>query len=312
MRNPIVVGVALRDDDDAPLALAHALARLTGAPLALVASYGFGTAPPDMAPEWLAAVHRQAGLALAPLAATCAEDLDVSTHIRPGTSAARALHEVAIELEASAIVVGSSHRGRVGRVLAGSVTTDLLHGAPCPVVVAPRDYMEPAEGFQRIGVGFIDSPEGHAALSMACELARASDASVAVFNVMEPIEWSPALLVDGWSVDRVFNAEREERVRSTSATARRLLPEALTSTVEVPTGDPATILAGTSAGLDLLVCGSRGYGPFRSVILGSVSRELARSAACPLLVVPRASAEDIPALWHNEVAMSTATSCTSR
>ena len=241
-----------------------------------------------MAPEWLAAVHRHAGLALAPIAATCAEDLDVSTHIRPGTSAARALHEVAIELEASAIVVGSSHRGRVGRVLAGSVTTDLLHGAPCPVVVAPRDYIERADGFQRIGVGFIDSPEGRAALSVACELARACDGSVAVFNVMEPIEWSPALLVDGWNIDRAFNAEREERVRSTSASARRLVPEALLSTVEVPTGDPATILAGTSAGLDLLVCGSRGYGPLRSVILGSVSRELARSAACPLLVVPRA------------------------
>ena len=313
MRNPIIVGVALREDDDAPLALAHTLAQLTGAPLALVTSYTFGMAPPHAAPEWLAAVHRQAGLALAPIAATCAEDLDVSTHVRPSTSAARALLEVAIELEASAIVVGSSHRGRVGRVLAGSVTTDLLHGAPCPVVVAPRDYIERTDGFQRIGVGFIDSPEGHAALSVACELARASDRSVAVYNVMEPIEWSPALLIDGWNVDRAINAEREEHVRSTSASARRLLPEAVLSMIEVSAGDPATILAGTSAGLDLLVCGSRRYGPSRSVILGNVSRELARSSACPLLIVPRAPAEDVPALWHDEVAMwDRATSCTSQ
>jgi hypothetical protein len=37
----------------------------------------------------------------------------------------------------------------------------------------------------------------------------------------------------------------------------------------------------------LLVLGSRGYGPVRRVLLGSVSGELVRGAACPVLVVPR-------------------------
>ena len=46
MTSPIVVGIALRDDDSAPLALAHVLARLTGAPLALVTSYAYGAPPP--------------------------------------------------------------------------------------------------------------------------------------------------------------------------------------------------------------------------------------------------------------------------
>ena len=38
---------------------------------------------------------------------------------------------------------------------------------------------------------------------------------------------------------------------------------------------------------DLLVCGSRAYGPLRRVLLGGVSSRLLRSAALPLLVVPR-------------------------
>jgi hypothetical protein len=42
MPSPIVVGVALRHDDSAPLAVAPVLARLTGAPLALVTSYAYG------------------------------------------------------------------------------------------------------------------------------------------------------------------------------------------------------------------------------------------------------------------------------
>jgi hypothetical protein len=39
MAAPIVIGLALRDDDAAPLALGSAMARLTGAPLALVAAF---------------------------------------------------------------------------------------------------------------------------------------------------------------------------------------------------------------------------------------------------------------------------------
>jgi hypothetical protein len=45
MSSPMIVGVALRDDDGAPIALAEALCRLTGAPLALVSSYPYGGSP---------------------------------------------------------------------------------------------------------------------------------------------------------------------------------------------------------------------------------------------------------------------------
>jgi nucleotide-binding universal stress UspA family protein len=42
--------------------------------------------------------------------------------------------------------------------------------------------------------------------------------------------------------------------------------------------------------VDLLVCGSRGYGPMRRVLLGGVLRKLIRRAACPVVVVPRGAA----------------------
>jgi nucleotide-binding universal stress UspA family protein len=41
--------------------------------------------------------------------------------------------------------------------------------------------------------------------------------------------------------------------------------------------------------LDLVVVGSRGYGPMRSLVLGSTSQHLVRHARCPLLVLPRAA-----------------------
>jgi nucleotide-binding universal stress UspA family protein len=154
MPSPIIAGVALRDDDSVPLALAQALARLTGAPLALVTSYTYGAPPPLVASERLAAMRERAELALG-RPATGPSDDEVLTYVRPGVSAAHALLDVAVELDAAAIVVGTSHRGRVLRVLAGSVTTGLLHGAPCPVAVAPRGYVGGPAGLRRIGVGFV-------------------------------------------------------------------------------------------------------------------------------------------------------------
>jgi nucleotide-binding universal stress UspA family protein len=57
-------------------------------------------------------------------------------------------------------------------------------------------------------------------------------------------------------------------------------------------GDPQALLARESGQLDLLVVGSRGFGPLRAVLLGSVSSGLVRSAESPLVVVPRGSDAD--------------------
>ena len=51
--------------------------------------------------------------------------------------------------------------------------------------------------------------------------------------------------------------------------------------------DPADVLIRVSEHLDLLVCGSRGYGPLRAVLLGGVTRRVTAAARCPVLVLPR-------------------------
>lgn len=52
-------------------------------------------------------------------------------------------------------------------------------------------------------------------------------------------------------------------------------------------GDPAAELGRRSGHLDLLVVGSRSYGPVRGLILGSTSDWLVHHCQCPLLVLPR-------------------------
>ena len=56
------------------------------------------------------------------------------------TSPARGLAELAEADGAEAVVVGSTHRGAIGRVMSGSTAERLLHGSGCPVAVAPRGY----------------------------------------------------------------------------------------------------------------------------------------------------------------------------
>jgi nucleotide-binding universal stress UspA family protein len=51
------------------------------------------------------------------------------------------------------------------------------------------------------------------------------------------------------------------------------------------------------------VCGSRGYGPVRAVLLGSVSRRLAGEAHCPVLVLPRGVSAPLDALLTGDAAI---------
>jgi Universal stress protein family len=65
------------------------------------------------------------------------------------------------------------------------------------------------------------------------------------------------------------------------------LPAGVLGTIEVLEGDAARALAAASADLDLLVCGSRGFGPVHSALVGGMSATLAHSPACPLIALPR-------------------------
>ena len=85
---------------------------------------------------------------------------------------------------------------------------------------------------------------------------------------------------------RARHAEAEAELAHVLELARPAVPGA---TGVVLDGDPAAALAGESADLDLLVCGSRDFGPLRTLVLGGVSHALVRRAACPVLVVPRAT-----------------------
>lgn len=96
-------------------------------------------------------------------------------------SPAHALHTHSEKLGAALLVVGSTHRGTVGRVVPGSTGERLLHGSSCPVAIVPRGYADGGP-IRTIGVGYEGSDEAKAALAGACQLAERFGATLRVMH----------------------------------------------------------------------------------------------------------------------------------
>jgi nucleotide-binding universal stress UspA family protein len=202
-----------------------------------------------------------------------------------GESPAAGLHVLAEAEGATLIVVGSSHRSAIGRILVGGTGERLLSGPSAPVAVAPAGYTAAGRGFRRVGCGFDGSRESHRALAWAAELARTTSARLRVLSGYEPT-LPVSLAVGGGlptaSINEVLRRQCDEQL----AQATSALDADIDATGTLLDGDARQLLAAESAGLDLLVVGSRYYGPQRAVLLGSVSSTLVRSAQSPLVVVP--------------------------
>jgi nucleotide-binding universal stress UspA family protein len=86
------------------------------------------------------------------------------------------------------------------------------------------------------------------------------------------------------------NSSRHDALREAVRVARDRCPPELRADARARTGDATTILCDEAEmGVDLLVVGSRGYGPAMRTMLGSVAAELIARAPCPVLVYPRAA-----------------------
>jgi len=198
------------------------------------------------------------------------------------------LEVLASNIAADLLVVGSTSLGELGRVFTGSVGDRLLAGAPCAVAIVPRGYADGAKSApMRIGVGYDGEPEARVALSLAKEFAGLDGGALRLIAIVPTFEE----LIPG-------------RISNTAPAYAAFVRNHLTAELEkakaacMPAGDVTEVLiegvadrvlVEQSEELDLLVLGSRGYGPIRRVFLGGVASKVIRSAACPVVITPRSA-----------------------
>ena len=196
----------------------------------------------------------------------CAE-AGISAHVRwrAASSVGRGLHELAEITEADLLVVGSSRHGLVGRVRLGDHTRAALNGAPCAVAVAPVGYgRESPPPMREIGVGYDGSPESQHALSVARKLAADFGSELSAFQAVS----IPAYVYRAAPPGSINDVVR--RAREQIAGLGGVEPHAAY-------GNPVEELTVYSSSLDLLVVGSRGYGPLLSDSFTEAPRNIWRA-----------------------------------
>lgn len=189
------------------------------------------------------------------------------------------LRKLAKRTNADILVVGSCHRGAVGRVLLGNDARSAMSGAPCPVAIAPAHYVRPPE-LTRIGVGYDDSREAKAALGLARELVRVHGGRImarAVISLQDLPYGEP--IPEGWpKIALELMDDARGRLRAFGDIDG-----------DATYGDPGPQLAELSEDVDLLLVGSRDYGRIDRLFESSCAGYLAQHSRSPLVVVPRSA-----------------------
>jgi len=284
----VLVGVDDGEGGRDAIALAQVLAA-QGSEVTLAQVYQ-GDSEPSRAssPGYEAAQHERIHKLLEKLSEEAGVEAQFRWHGSP--SVGRGLHELAELTAADLLVIGSSRRGLLGRILIGDDTRAALNGAPCAVAIAPAGYSREDVVMREVGVGYDGSPESEGALALARIVAAEHHTKLSAFQVI----FAPAYLYLG-DLGTAAPVEADSIQREVDGARERI---AALGGVEPHSayGDPVEELTLYSASLDLLVVGSRGYGPLGRLVYGGVAQRLARTARCPLLILTRSSRTALPAM----------------
>jgi len=283
---PVIAAVDGRERSADAVSLARALATALATSAAVANVYVTPPLAGGALGDEVRALQREDALRV--VAAAAGGEPALETHVTGSGSPGRGLVELAEQLGAAAIVMGSSHRGALGRVLPGSAGERLLHGAPCPVAVAPAGYADEhpqGDSISMLAVAYDGTPEADRALGWAAAIAAGSGARMLLVHAVAPT--AP-------KSNRELYAEFTRYVHDWAARqlerGTRQLPPGIASETRVVEGDAAEAIAAEAAraGADLVVAGSRGHGPVARVLLGGVGAWLVRHADRPVAIVPRA------------------------
>jgi len=281
----MVVGFAPDGRGHAVLHLAAMLARSGGEDLVVcaVVPAPWPPSPAKVDAEYQAYLQGAAENALSRARGRLASDVPARFEVVHSRSDAAGLLEMAEQVGASMIVVGSSADG----VSLGSTSSRLLHSSPAPVAVAPRGFRT-GEGarVERVTVAFGGRHEDLVAATASVAARVGTSLRVAMFAVHPHAPYTSGVgreADDSIVVQWIDEVRKEAREVAPGAECAVGVGEDWADALEdIPWADG-----------DVLVVGSSSIGPIARVFLGSRAAKIIRHSPVPVVVVPRGRAEEL-------------------
>ncbi len=216
-------------------------------------------------------------------------DVRAQTVVHHHRSLGTGLSEIAADLDADMVVVGSGPGGSIGRFSMGSTTNALLHRSAVPLALVPNGYARhPVPRVGRVLVAFAQGQEGEAALARGAALARAAGVGLRVLTILVRHRVFGSDLgadAEGGVLTASLEMLREHQAHALSLTDT----EGLEITNDVLVGDSpqAAMSREDWDGGDLLVVASGTGGLLKRVFLGDTNYKILRASTVPTLVLPR-------------------------
>ncbi len=239
--------------------------------------------------------HQQniAGMGVLNKAVAIVEDENVASVtkrvVQASGSLVGAIVEDALESKSELVVLGTRGLGGFRRLALGSVSSGVAAHASCPVLVVRGVSGEGETQIRRLLVAVDGSQKATEAVSVAARLARAIGGELTVLHVVHVPSSAYGVGTEG-VIDRIEAEARSAGRRFVSeaaASARALgvdrVKEALIENMQSP---PKEITAYAKKNeIDLIAVGTRGFGDFRRLLLGSVASGVLSYAGCSVMVV---------------------------
>jgi nucleotide-binding universal stress UspA family protein len=206
----------------------------------------------------------------------------------PGQEIVRAVEEDWYDL----IVMGGGRRSWLGNRLLGSVSTYVLHSSPWSVLIVRETPSEGGEG--RVLVGADGSRGSDFTIRTLARFADPARTKIAVVSVVSPHssllfpDPGGAVYIPPEALEQNQEIEKQMRNRAQSHAERaatQLRDGGFEVEAHIATGSPTEqLLKGAESGdFDLVAVGSRGLGPFRRALIGSVSDHVVRHSRAALV-----------------------------
>lgn len=289
-----LVGYSADRGGQEALALGRLLAKSEGVGLTVANIVPQGWGLPSMGrvdAEYVAYVEQLAGKTLAKAKAALGGTIATQLVIEHARTPAEGLLAVAGRTQARGIVVGSTRDGSIYRYTVAGVANSLLHHAPVPVALAPKNFRGAAGGrIARVTcahAGLDDTPE---ALTEAVALTQRLKVPLRLASfVVRDKQMYPTGA--GYDIEHAVANQWRSQAEAAHAAVRASLPADLA--VESATGDGDSWRASLTSipwQDEVLVIGSSRRGMLARVFLGSASTAIIQHAPVPVIAVPLAAA----------------------